>query len=32
MNELTVWDAALSAGCVKTFADRCSRLLLVDVI
>ena len=32
MNELTVWDAAVSAGCVKTFADRRSRFLCVDVI
>ena len=32
MNELTVWDAALSAGCVETFVDRSSSLPRVDVI
>ena len=32
MNELTVWNAALSARCVKTFADKRSCFLHVDVI
>ena len=31
VNELTVWDAALSVGCVETLDDRRSRLLRVDV-
>ena len=32
MNELTVWDAALSSGCFKTFSDRLLHLLRVDLI
>ena len=32
MNLMYVWDAALSAGYVRTFSERSSRLLCVDVI
>ena len=32
MNELTVWNAAPSARCVKTFADKRLCYLQVDVI
>ena len=31
MNEITIWDAALYAGCVETFNDRRFHFLRVDV-